>query len=158
MLCTVCHVVLLHIVRIWDPSFMVHKVQSLTVPSSYVWLSTGVPSQALSSVNRLHQVHHIRLRQARIHIGQGHWVLRYMLWFHFPNFSSVRSELHRSTSVTSSLVPIYCQISVPKYSTAVRCGYVSLDFGYNVPGCICKVPGEVHGAAWRIMHGDACRV
>ncbi len=82
--------------------------------------------------------------------------------FPFSWFSTIRSELHWSTSVTGSLVPIYCRISVHRYSTAVdtsvRCGYVSLDSRYNALGCICKVPGEVHGAACRIVHGATCRI
>ncbi len=118
---------------------------------------------AISLVNRLRQVRYTWFRQVHIYVDQGYWGPRYMLWFRFPDFPSVwsvTSELRLSTSVTGSLVPIYCQISVRQYSTAVdtsvRCGYVSLDSGYDVLCCTCKVPGEVHGC--HVQNSARCRV
>ncbi len=146
MLCTVCH-----IVRIRDPSLLVQKVQRSFVLSSYVWLSAGVRPDALSSVNQLRQVRHTWFRQVHIYIDRGHWVPRYIFCFRFLDFPSVRSELCRSTSVTSSLVPIYCQISVRKYFTAVdtsvHCGYFSLD-----SGTMCRVASARYQVKCTVPH------
>ncbi len=46
MLCTMCHIVLQHIVRMRDVALLVYKVQSLLVLSSYVTLSWS-PSKCI---------------------------------------------------------------------------------------------------------------